>query len=153
MRSRGVIILVSVAMILMVAGIGNAFASVVSWSGTDVSYADGNKVAHWSQTIPSTSVIYPKVGDQLNWDNVLYNAGLTTLEAQVSWAFSDNTPQGYARDYSLAYSQYWWPSPDTAGVASSGSHTLGANHWYTTSFTNDPGSNTGTNAQSYTASN
>ncbi len=106
MHFRSVIISISIAMLLMVAGIGNAFAS--TYSGIDWSKIQSGPSVSWSGTISQTLSSYE--GDILTWYNVWQNSGGPSCIPQAQYGGSPSgvaTGGEFDSGFTLVNGQYY----------------------------------------------
>lgn len=116
MRTRSILTLASIAMILIATGIGNAFA--YTWSGTDYSKLKGSPSVSWVSTIPYDQVPGVNYGDHLTWANTFdqeysgyyYYPTLFTADRLGKWWKN-------ARDTYLSFGQKWYPDGDAYAYA------------------------------------
>lgn len=140
MRSRSVLMLASVATILVAAGIGNAFATKVWYTGQVAStFSSPSNVQFTSTISQSKSVSH---GDILAWGNVWYNGcsgSSITPGAQYGGFPNGGASGGWTTYSSISYGKYY-PGGDnplqsqeidsTVLDTASGSYSEGINHLY-----------------------
>lgn len=138
--------LASVAMILVAAGIGNAFAysyQNVEWStwyAGAVSYPYGHM---YPNPTPTT------YGGALTWQNTMVNNQPNTNIIPNVFSYTDQKSQqnAYQQGPTLSYHYSWGPDGSNLPVTTVGSHTLTVDHlyaytpsWWTILFGNNAGS-------------
>ncbi len=130
MRIRSILMLASVAMVLIAAGVGNAFAA--TYSGTDKSelmdYSSSSYVK-WNQQINQDLDV--NVGNSLSWANNLKNNKIISVNSGVEWSSSDSGLNSGASWGSINAFGTWSPTTTTASINSiSGNPTLTVKHDY-----------------------
>lgn len=121
MRSRSVIMLASIAMILIATGVGNAFAYSYqnaewsTWYAGAVSYPYGHTYGD-----PTT------YGGALTWQNTFVNNDPGTNIIPALWSYTDqpNQQNSYQEGPTRQYHDSWCPDGSNMPVASQGDHTL-----------------------------
>ena len=149
MKLKCILTLALAAMVLVVSGIGTAFADTHTYSGVDRSTVSGSSAVYTERI---TSGLSLHVNDYARWNNCFLNSKPESVTAEVASAPSDgsgdvfSTTYGSIAPYSVKNDFYVSHGP----LRRSGSFSLGVVHWYywgSGSYTN-----TGINGQSYTAS-
>lgn len=135
MRTRSILMLASVAMILMVAGVGNAFAANL-YSGTDTSamHYSGYRYLTWDSSATGSPTV--SSGTSVQWANSLTNSDSTrSYQPYIKYTYSVNS-QTYTDTYPywLGYGSSWTvssnpPALEGQTVDRSGSYSS-ITHWY-----------------------
>jgi hypothetical protein len=140
MRTRTISILASLAMILIVAGAGNAFATT-SWSGTDSSKLVSTGYASWNSYVsgaPSNTI-----GSQVTWGNDWTNALSRIYYPAYTIENEDKTTaQAVTLNYALNQNQKYPPSGTFSlgytAASPAGNRKIFVSHLYNTVSSGDP---------------
>lgn len=131
MRTRSILMLASVAMILMATGIGNAFATTTYFSsgGYALQSQDNGVSASWSATYPETLTV-PHTNSQ-GWGNSYCDASSVADTAYLNYMTSPYSGELSLNTYPVSVPVYSTQSATFSG--SLGGHTgtqitISANH-------------------------
>lgn len=134
MRTRSILMLASVAMILMVAGVGNAFAANL-YSGTDTSamHYSGYRYLTWDSSATGSPTV--SSGTSVQWANSLTNSDSTrSYQPYIKYYDSVNGQKTVTYPYWLSYGSSWTVSSNPAALGGQSQTTSGSyssiTHWY-----------------------
>ncbi len=140
MRSRSVLMLASVTMILVATGIGNAFATTHWYTGQVASTFSSTSDVQFTSTISQSKSV--SHGDFLAWGNTWYNdcsGSSVTPKAQYGGSPTGGASGGWKTYSAISYGKYY-PGPNptqSQGIddskvldTASGSYSEGINHLY-----------------------
>lgn len=129
MKYNRTLVTLFVAIILLVIGTSNVYAS--TWSGADYSRIEGSSNVRWVQSVSNTPTV--SAGSVITWDNCLYNAYSDLRYPRVTSVDNGNT-QNDLYAYVISYGQQWTPQISRNAGSGSGDHAISVTHSYDTTY-------------------